>query len=118
MEDEMTNEDLYSALDDYYSYKNKHDRKCALKALFKRKSFCDEWEDFRFYEKWFYWFKILICLLFDWTNGSYLDDSTDCLYWNQQPSSGEYSGYEWESLWVEHGFFKNWKVCIMSDSSY
>lgn len=97
---------------------DKHRRKQAIKYLFNRKHLADDLFD---YSNWwtvsFYWIKTLICLFFKRTNGTYLT-GFQVVFWNVRESCGEYSGQEWDAYWVEYGIFKNWNVCIMSDSSY
>lgn len=94
-------------------------RKKAIKALFTKNGINDEFNDLRWFEKPFYWVKTLVCLLLKRTGGSYLNNNAFCIAtWDEHPSCGEYSGYDWDSCWIEIGLFKNWRVCICSDSSY
>jgi len=88
----------------------------ALEAIFKKECFASEFSDMPWYAKAFYWFKTLVCLCFKWYNGSYLNDSFPIVYWNEY--GGHEGGSNWDACWIEAGIFTNWKVCIMSDSSY
>jgi hypothetical protein len=110
----MTDEEIKVAITDgYRKWKNKM-RWQAVRSMFIKKCVAD---DFDFECKWFYWFKSLVCLLLNRTNGSYLKGSAIC-YFNGRNSCGEYSGCDWEACWVEEGIFKNWRVCVITDSSY
>lgn len=113
-EDKINRQDFGEGLLAWDEYR----RKKAIIAMFKRKSFNDEFDELKWFQKPFYWFKTIICLLFKRTGGSYLGDSVCIISWDFHPSVGEYYGQDWTSCWVETGFFKNWKVCICSDSSY
>lgn len=93
-------------------------QKEGFKCLFKRKSFDDEFLELRWYERWFYWVKTLICLKLRRLNGSYLNDSINVHHWNEETCAtqdGTY--YSWWSCWVEKGVFKNWNVDVSKDGT-
>jgi hypothetical protein len=116
----MTEEEMQQALSEGLDAWDEHRRKQALKHMFKRKNLVgDFYYDFR-KKPWaiaFYWLKALICILLKRTNGDYFNAHDICM-WDQRPACGEYDGWDWECCWVEEGVFKNWRVCIMGDSSY
>lgn len=113
----MTPQDEQSLIDGLNAWEE-HKRRKAIKNMFKKKSFDDQFKDWNYVQRILYWVKTIICLLLKRTHGSYLNNSVCVINWDFYPSCGEYDGYNWTACWVEIGLFKNWKVCICSDSSY
>jgi len=102
----------------YYKYQD-CDRMEALKHAFKRHHISDDLTDYGWPLRIFYWLKTVICLLLGRLSGDYLKTNAfEIIWFNQRPAVGENCGYDWQSCWVEPGIFKNWQVCIISDSSY
>lgn len=93
-------------------------KKQAEKYLLKKSSFCEEFKELRWYERWFYWVKTFICLKLNLTGGSYLNDAINTHCWDES-SCGTQDGtyYSWYGCWVEMGLFKNWKVQVASDGT-
>lgn len=110
-------EDWQAAMDGLMKWE-KFQQKQAFKYLFNKKSFDDEFKEQRFYQRWFYWLKTLVCLKMGWVNGSYLNDSINVHHWDEEccaTQDGTY--YSWWSCWVEIGVFKNWRVDVSRDGT-
>ena len=119
MTQNMTEQELDNAMNAYVETEiawHNEIRKKAIKCLFSKKSFASDFFCWRWYEIAFYWLKTFICLVFKWTNGNYLN-AEEVVFFNVRPTGGEYDGDDWDTCWVEYGFFKNWNVCIFNDSS-
>ena len=104
-----------NVMNDYFVYKKIHDRKRALKALFEKNSIAYEITDFNYLIRVFCWVKTLICLLFNKTNGSYIDNNKFCILAYDESTS--YESQSWEGCWVSPYFFKDWNVCLASDGT-
>lgn len=103
------------AMNQWEEYK----RKDAIKNLFKRSNYTEEYFELPFYTRWFCILKVLVCLVLKRTGGSYLDVNTICIIaYNEHASVGGYSGYDWDAVWVDFRFFRGWQVCIAGDGSY
>ena len=102
----------------FLAYENTR-RKKAIKNMFKRKSFSDDskYELRNFFKFSFYWLKCLICLILNRAGGDTIN-AYKLIFWDQRQVHYEYSGYVWECCYVEQGFFKNWRICIILDSTY
>jgi uncharacterized protein involved in tellurium resistance len=93
----------------------KHKKTRALKALFEKDSIDYDLGNFNYLLRVFCWFKTLICLLFNRTNGSYLDRNKFCILSYDESSGGEYQS--WDACWVSPYLFKDWNVCLASDGT-
>lgn len=90
----------------------------AVKELFKKSSFNDEFKELPWYKMGFYWLKTFICLKLGRTDGSYVGDAINVHYWDHETCGTQDGTYQsWWSCWVEMGVFKNWKVVVSRDGT-
>lgn len=99
------------AHDSYFEYR----RRRALKAVFEKDSYGDIRSDYNSFKWGLLWIKLLICLIFKKTSGSYLDKNSICIL--AYDESGYPDGMSWEAVWISDKIFSGWQVCIGSDGT-
>lgn len=103
---------FHQAMSDWDEYK----RHRALKALFQKGTRGCDVRHLNCVGRAFFWFKTLICLLLNRTNGSYLDVNSIYILAYDECSGGE-GGSSWDGVWVGDKIFSKWEVCISCDGT-
>lgn len=72
------------------------------------------------FKRLFYTFKCVLCMFFCYRRPvpEYFFEYINVAIFNQQPSQGEYSGYNWDAVAVGYGVLENWYFWNYSDTSY
>lgn len=94
---------------------DEYKRQRALEAIFIKGNFTYELSCFNWFVRTFCLLKTWICLKLNRTKGSYMDENKFCISTFDEQNCGEYMC--WESCWVSPSLFKDWNVCLTSDSN-
>lgn len=111
---QMTDEQMDGLMEGLKAW-DEHQRKRAIKNLFKKDSWGSDLSSYNYFVRCWSWLKTFICLCLKNTKGSYLDDNTFCILSYDETQNMESTS--WEAVWVSPKLFSGWQVCVGSDGT-